>query len=122
MWQYQQSTGELTHNTIHIANGYSGAEPDGKNKPEAQTIHDVGPIPQGTWLIIGPPINTPAHGPFVLHLQAGPNTETFGRDGFLMHGDSVEHPGQASEGCIIMPRDVREQVWNSKDPSLTVVA
>lgn len=33
--------------------------------------------------------------------------------GFAMPGDSIEHPGAASEGCIITPRDVREKVWVS---------
>jgi hypothetical protein len=39
-----------------------------------------------------------------------------------MHGDSKEHPGCASEGCVILPRTVREQVWSSGDHDLKVVA
>lgn len=34
-----------------------------------------------------------------------------GRAGFYMHGDKVAAPGNASEGCIIMPRAVRAQCW-----------
>jgi hypothetical protein len=45
-------------------------------------------------------------------------------DGFLMHDDSIEHPGAASKGCIIMSRDVRWKVWEYGDHShsLKVVA
>ena len=50
------------------------------------------------------------------------DTPTFGRDGFLLHGDSKESPGRASHGCVIMPRSVREQVWKSGDRDLEVVA
>src|ERR1035438_5538324 len=31
-------------------------------------------------------------------------TNTFGREGFLIHGDSVQNPGTASHGCIILPQ------------------
>jgi hypothetical protein len=44
-----------------------------------------------------------------------------GRSGFLMHGDSIEHPGEASKGCIIMPHDTRVKVWTSGDTDLQVV-
>jgi hypothetical protein len=120
-WTYSQKTGELQQDGKPVATGYSGAGP-GKNNPEMEQVQNVGPIPQGDWLIVGPPVNTVTHGPFVLHLKPAPATQTFGRDGFLVHGDSVEHPGRASEGCIILPRAVREQIWNSGDQELKVVA
>ena len=83
---------------------------------------DVGPIPQGTWTIIGPPNNTRYHGPYVLRWQPTPGTDTFGRSGFLVHGDSIESPGCASKGCVILPRAIREKVWNSGDRDLEVLA
>jgi len=70
---------------------------------------------------VGPPVNTAAHGPYVLTLTPARSTNTFGRSGFLMHGDAVNAPGTASKGCIIMPRTAREQVWNSGDTDLEVV-
>jgi Protein of unknown function (DUF2778) len=121
MWTYAQSTGTLLQNGQPIATGYSGYD-DGKNNPSMQGVENVGPIPQGDWTIVGPPINTPDHGPYVLHLQPSAQTNTFGRGGFLMHGDSIEAPGCASRGCVIMPRNVREQVWASNDTELEVVA
>jgi hypothetical protein len=120
-WTYAQKTGELQQNGEHIATGYSGAGP-GKNNPEMENVHNLGPIPRGDWAIVGPPINTAEHGPFVLRLDPAANTQTFERNGFLMHGDSIESPGRASQGCVIMPRSVREQVWKSGDRDLKVVA
>ena len=62
------------------------------------------------------------HGPFVLRLTPAPTNEMFGRDGFLIHGDSIEHPGSASHGCIILPRAIREAIAKSDDDTLHVVA
>lgn len=121
MWTYKQSTGQLFKSGgALVATGYSG-HGEGKNNPSLQSVHDVGPIPRGTY-IIHAPINTEQHGPYVLRLEPFAENEEFGRGGFLMHGDSKEHPGEASLGCIIMPRNVREQVWNSGDAHIVVVA
>jgi Protein of unknown function (DUF2778) len=121
MWTYSQKTGALLHHGEQVATGYSGFD-DGKNNPDMQAIHNVGPIPQGAWMIVGPPMNTPDHGPYVLRLEPADGTNAFGRSGFLMHGDSIESPGCASHGCIIMPRNIREQVWASGDTELEVIA
>lgn len=125
-WAYAQKSGELRQddslkNDQPAAIGYSGAGA-GKNNPEMQNLTNVGPIPQGNWTICGPPFDSEDHGPYVLRLQPAAETETFGRTGFLMHGDSKEHPGSASRGCIILPRAVREQVWTSGDHDLKVVS
>lgn len=120
-WTYAQKTGDLEQDGRHVATGYSGAG-DGKNNPNMQQVRNVGPIPEGDWTITGPPVNTEDHGPYVLLLNPTAETETFGRSGFLMHGDSKEHPGGASEGCVILPRAVREKVWTSGDRDLKVVA
>lgn len=120
-WTYAQETGELQQDGKHVATGYSGAG-HGKNNPDMQEVHNLGPIPQGDWTIVGPPVNTADHGPYVLTLKPAADTPTFGRSGFLMHGDSKESPGSASHGCVILPRSVREQVWKSGDHDLEVVA
>lgn len=120
MWTYQQSTGALTDAAgLVVAHGYSGAG-EGKNNPVMEAVREVGPIPAGQWRIDGPPVNTPTHGPYVLHLQ--PLGDTHGRSAFLIHGDSVARPGTASKGCIILPRAVREEVWASGDRDLEVIA
>lgn len=120
-WTYAQKTGELEHDGQPVANGYSGCG-EGKNNPELQQVHNIGPVPQGDWTISGPPENTSEHGPYVLRLTPMPETETFGRTGFLIHGDSKTAPGSASQGCVILPHFVREKVWESGDRDLEVVA
>lgn len=119
MWTYRQSSGELLRDGRFIAQGYSGYG-TGKNVPAAQTTADVGPIPAGAWRIDSLIPATREHGPFVLVLLPCAGTPTFGRSGFLMHADSLPHPGKASRGCIIMPRFAREMVWSSHDRALTV--
>ena len=121
MWAYEQKTGALLHDGELVEKGYSGFD-EGKNNPSMQALHDVGPIPSGEWKVSGPPTTTAEHGPFVLKLTPSNNTNTFGRAGFLMHGDSLHAPGCASKGCIILSRTTREQVWNSGDWDLDVVA
>lgn len=123
MITYSQSTGALRDaNGKLLGTGYSG-HGDGLNNPRAQAAPDVGPIPQGLWSI-GSPIDTAEHGPFVLPLIPHSATDCFGRSGFLIHGDEVEHPGQhlASKGCIVLPLAGRQAAWNSGDHVLEVTA
>ena len=120
-WTYRQVDGALLYPSGGIlAHGYSGS-PEGKNDPSKQSIAEVGPIPCGKYTIEHPE-DTMGHGPFVLPLAPDEHNEMHDRAGFLIHGDSVEHPGAASEGCIIMPRLVREAVWASGDHALQVVS
>ena len=123
MLTYKQSTGELFvgNDRLPLIQGYSGADKY-KNDPLSQAVHNKGPIPQGEWGIVGPPVDTATHGPNVLHLYPKPGTETYGRSGFLIHGDSIAHPGEASEGCIVLPSSVRIYIWKAGDLDLRVVA
>ena len=120
-WIYEQVSGRLyAPDGDLVGVGYSGAA-DGKNNPACQSIHDLGPIPVGVYHI-GPAVNTVTHGPFVLPLTPDPSNTMFGRFGFLIHGDSIVAPVTASQGCIIMSRDVREAIAISGDTDLQVVA
>lgn len=128
MFRYSQSTGRLTHQEIGLlAVGYAGwddgdgiAEPgEGKNDPAAQTVRNIGPVPAGRYTI-GEPFSTPTR-PFAMRLIPKPGTETFGRSGFLIHGDSARAPGTASHGCIVVPRVIRWAIWGSGDRELEVV-
>lgn len=119
-WYYHQSSGNLYNpNGILIAVGYSG-EGSGKNVPNMADVPNVGPIPCGAYTI-NPPIDSPTHGPFAMPLVPNDWNEMFGRSGFMIHGDSMESPGTASKGCIVMPRVAREAIWNSLDRALIVV-
>jgi hypothetical protein len=120
-WTYAQRTGELQQDGEPVFTGYSGAGA-GKNNPASENVPNVGPIPSGNWTISGPPVDTHDHGPYVLRLEPSAETETHGRSGFLIHGDSKTNPGTASHGCVILPRAIREQVWQSGDRELQVVA
>jgi hypothetical protein len=116
-WIYEQTTGALYQNEAFVCDGYSGTG-IGKNNPGMEAVHDVGPIPEGTWTI-GPAETHPDLGPVVMALSPdGP--APFGRTGFFIHGDSREHPGNASHGCIIMPRPAREAIAMSGDNVLEV--
>jgi Protein of unknown function (DUF2778) len=119
MWTYRQASGCIEWNGAILGVGYSGALPLGRNNPQMQNVRMVGPIPQGAYLI-GDLIDSAVHGPFALPLTPDPANEMFGRAGFLIHGDSIDHPGAASEGCIIMSRNVRESIRDSGDRHLTV--
>lgn len=119
MWTYCISAGRISYGAF-AAYGYSG-QPEAKNDPAKVALHNVGPIPPGRYAI-GEPRDTTAHGPFVLPLTPVPENEMHGRDAFLIHGDSISKPGTASQGCIILPRAVRERIHASGDTELEVVA
>lgn len=100
--------------------GYSGSGVH-KNKPASQSLKGLGPIPQGRWRI-GAPYRSQSVGPYALRLTPDTSTKTFGRTALLIHGDSIKAPGTASNGCIILPRSVRERIWTSGDRDLLVAA
>lgn len=118
-WTYSQKTGTLTHNGKRVGDGYSGKKGAWRDNPRAETVKNRGPIPRGQYRI-GPPR---------LHREKGPITMTLtpvghlahGRTAFLIHGDSVNNPGDASEGCIVLGRAFRERVAASGDGALNVV-
>jgi len=116
-WKYDQSSGELRYNSALIGTGYAGSGV-GKNNPKMEHVVDVGPIPKGEYKI-GPPYKSATGlGPIVMDLDpVGHNA--LGRTLFRIHGDNST--GTASEGCIIMPRSVRDKVSNSQDRILEVV-
>ena len=118
-WIFNQANGKLFHDGQEIADGYSGSGP-GKNNGAMQNVPDVGPIPRGEYEI-GYPFDSESHGPVVMHLNPKDGTDTMGRGGFLIHGDSKLAPGTASKGCVILPRSVRLQIGSSDDRILQVV-
>jgi Protein of unknown function (DUF2778) len=120
MWCFSQSSGIMRRDDEVIGTAYSGFGP-GRNNPAMEQVKDMGPIPQGLYEI-GEPFDTETHGPFVMRLLPIGPTYTFGRSGFLIHGDSLEFPGKASHGCIVAARRVREAVAQSGDNQLTVIA
>lgn len=117
MWTYAQKSGTLSHDGSVIAEGYSGFK-QGKNNPAMESVPDVGPIPKGRYAIAD---HCEEKGPLTMRLTPIEGTDTHGRAGFLIHGDSSEHPGEASHGCIILPRQARSLIAASPDKVLEVI-
>jgi uncharacterized protein RhaS with RHS repeats len=129
VWEYSQSTGQLTYvddvtgqRTLRATGGYSGNNRDGQglNNSNAQHIPFNGPIPQGQWEI-GQLRNGGRLGNNVLNLTPQNGTDTFGRDRFRIHGDNGRGDRSASDGCIIFGNDIRLMIGNSGDNYLRVV-
>ncbi len=109
---YSQSTGKFALKSsvrgdlLFEASGYAG-KGVGKNNPDLEHVKSVGPLPRGAYSV-NVPRPHPRLGPVAMRLVA--HQTKYGRGGFYIHGDSREHPGEASTGCIILPRHVREAV------------
>lgn len=86
-------------------------------------IHDVGPIPVGSWTM-GEPYDAPeSTGFYTIPLTPKPGTETFGRTALKIHGDDVAYAGlqKASDGCVVLARFAREILGTSEDRDFDVV-
>lgn len=116
MWWYSQSQGTISHNGQAAGQGYSG-NGVACNRPEFEHQRFVGPIPRGMYRI-GHALTT-SKGKCTMALSpVGHNAR--GRTNFLIHGDSRDCPGSASEGCIVLPLDIRKRIADSGDISLMV--
>jgi hypothetical protein len=117
-WTYYQLSGRLEHDGKFAGLGYSG-KGAGKNNPLMVSQEGIGPIPTGRYQI-GRPFAHPHAEPGTMRLTPKAGTVTWGRSGFMIHGDSRDHPGEASTGCIILKHIHRYQIWNSNDDELEV--
>ncbi|RSZ61123.1 DUF2778 domain-containing protein [Massilia atriviolacea] len=95
--------------------GYAGT-PLYKNNPDADHIRNGGPLPEGRYMI-GDVTNH--KGPSSIALRPSAENDMHGRSDFLIHGDNGL--GTASEGCIILPRDMRDGIVNSNVKEIRVV-
>jgi len=113
---YSQSTGhlvckDLLGNIVVNVFGYSGIGL-GKNNPNMVGAFDVGPIPGGTYYI-GRPFDGPlGHPQIPLKRRGGKFDFPLSRDpdSFLIHADNPLHPGQSSNGCIIIDQQNRKKI------------
>lgn len=103
-----------------ITRGYAG-HGAGVNNPLYEDVRNLGPLPQG-WYAIGDPYDHKRLGKYVLPLTPAPETKMHGRSGFFIHGDnSTPDPEDGSHGCIVIAKQIREQVATSGDRRLRVV-
>ena len=128
-WEYSQGTGQWTNVNDQTGartpegTGYSG-NGEGLNNPAMQSTPNVGPIPQGSYIIGPQQDNTTNSGtslPQSMRLTPQDGTDTFGRSGFIIHGDNSAGDNSASEGCPIANRGIRNQIGSSGDDTLQVV-
>ncbi|GAA3586081.1 hypothetical protein GCM10023078_12330 [Gibbsiella greigii] len=116
-WEYNQSTGVLTHNRAFFSKGYSGVGA-GENNPAMERERSTGPIPKGHYRIAGSH-DTVTRVTIILQPILG--TNTFGRDSFRIHGGKKSGAHTASQGCIIIDGVARrQQIINSGDTMLVV--
>jgi RHS repeat-associated protein len=126
-WEWSQSLGTMTHvddatgARRNVGTGYSG-HGAGVNNPAAEDQQDVGPIPRGEYSI-GPqqPIGAGGRLPAAMAVTPARGNNMHGRSNFAIHGDNRRGDRSASEGCIILPRPVRNEIGNSGDNCLRVV-
>ncbi|MDR0634443.1 MAG: DUF2778 domain-containing protein [Azoarcus sp.] len=121
-WRCEQSTGKLYRpDGTLFHTGYSGNN-RAANQSVLQHIQHLGPIPQGNYRMTQFRTTTQGRGPNVVSLTPEPGTETFGRDGFLIHGDNPQGDNSGSTGCIIVNgATLRQAIWNSGDRIVEVV-
>lgn len=92
----------------------------GKNNHDYEKMQNIGPIPCGEWEISHWDDHHGDKGPIVAVLiPIGHNA--WGRTAFLIHGDSMTDPGNASHGCIIADHNVRVALRASGERRLKVV-
>lgn len=118
-WTYHQNSRKLFHDNIEIAEGYSGKGEE-KNNHDKQNVAFRGPIPVGKYTLQGAPFKHHKTGAYTIRLRPDISNEMFGRSNFMLHGDSGKHPGEASEGCIVLPLNIRKKIWQSGDHEIEV--
>lgn len=134
-WIYSQSTGNMYHQPdnglrVLVGRGYAG-HGTGLNNSASQYVpggtrnSNAGPIPQGRYTI-GELGNNVTRGrrrrilPDSMRLYPNPNNNMFDRSGFLIHGGNMRIRN-SSQGCIVLPQDIRNIIGNSNDETLVVV-
>lgn len=121
--QYQQSTGRLyiqcdeTSDRALLGVGYAGRGTC-RNNPQQQHVVNGGPLPRGMYTI-GFPERHPRLGPLSFRLHPEATNVMFGRSGFFIHGDNKTN--DASTGCVILPKPLREIIAASGLSRLWVI-
>jgi len=121
MWVYNIRQGTMTSPDGEIeGHGYSG-QPQYKNDPTAVAIKGEGPIPPNVYRMSAI-FDGGKKGKYVCRLTPLISSLMFKRDGMMVHGDRIDAPGTASDGCIIQGRATRLSMSLSEDHILAAVS
>jgi len=107
-WVWKQAAGELWRDGKLVAAGYSGA-PGHKNKTESEGLKGAGPIPRGRWQMFYVYVAGHRLGQYAIALRPVGH-KALGRNDFMVHADSIRNPGAASQGCVILPLEIRRKL------------
>jgi RHS repeat-associated protein len=128
-WEYSQSIGSIIQfipnsNVAQLHGyGYAGNGP-GLNNPAYQLVPNVGPLPQGIYDIgpIGTGISARSGRPLPESMRLRPRPETImgRRNGMAIHGGNMINR-TSSDGCIVLPVEIRRAIAASGDRELRVV-
>jgi Protein of unknown function (DUF2778) len=103
---FNSTTGELDRDGVWEGVGYSGYEA-GRNNPAMENVPDIGPLPRGFYIVTAcDPTEHPNLAPPIFRLTPD-GWDALGRSGLMIHGDSIQHPGEASHGCLILGHSLR---------------
>lgn len=119
MWIYSQTSGNLWDDRgMVVAAGYSGGG-EGLHNSALEAVKNVGPIPRGMW-VLTEVYNSKSVGPYAIAMEPS-NHNALGRTYFRIHGDNRHGNKTASNGCVILPRVIREKIWQSGDRLFLVI-
>ena len=109
------------HDDELVGVGYSGHY-TGLNNPLEQSVHGVGPIPAGAW-IIGPPKTLQDHlGLIAMLLAPCPGQHRVRRSAFFMHETTLPPTTAQAMAASSAGLAIRAQVRDSGDHALEVLA
>lgn len=89
-------------------NAYSGNQ-EFYNQEKAQDKENQGPIPVGIYKVLSI-VNHPKRGPLAIKLEWKDGPNSYGRSKFYIHGDNKLMNHTASEGCIIIEKELRKEI------------
>jgi RHS repeat-associated protein len=119
------STMSIVNQIVSPQSSMSGPNPDyvavlaysghgiGLNNPSMQNIQNVGPITQGSFTFGREQDYVTARNHKLKNamiIKPLPGTYTFGRGGYMFHGDNAAANRSGSEGCIVTDKDTRDQI------------
>lgn len=130
MWQFNIKDGKIYHNGEFYSTAWSGHNVpggiQGRNNPDAVSVHDVGPLPPGKYKA-GQSYDSPKTGPMTIPLTPDPSNQMYGRGGFKIHGWQIgtfpnDPNNPSSDGCVMQNRPQRNEIDSSPDKDWEVIS